>query len=186
MNDFVLPNAPELKYAILPWYDQISAGYIVSTAGGLLIAYCIFEAIFKRYNKSMRRGTLALIGNTVWPLLINIGIFSVAYWQWALPLTAATAVLFLFVIRHELKEAYTEEKEGYRGLNPLIREVRAEIFADLSIEEQMAYKAQVKPQKVYWWIWLPLMIAIPFLVMLLAEAIGVGDYLFQVVYYPQA
>lgn len=186
MNDFVLPTPTDLKYAILPWYDQISAGYIVSVAGGLLIAYCIFEAIFKRYNKSMRRGTLALIGNTVWPLLINIGIFSVAYWQWALPLATATAVLFLFVIRHELKEAYTEEKEGYRGLNPLIREVRAELFADLSIEEQMAFKEQIKPQKFYWWIWLPLMIAIPFLVMLLAEAIGVGDYLFQVVYYPKA
>lgn len=186
MPDFALPDAPELTYAILPWYDQISAGYIVSVAGVALIAYCLFEAIFKRYNKSMRRGTLALIGNTVWPLLVNIGIFSVAYWQWALPLSAAVGVLFLFVIRHELKEAYTEEKEGYRGLNPLIREVRAEIFADLSIEEQMAYKEQVQPQKFYWWIWLPLVIAIPFLVMLLAEALGVGDYLFQVVYYPKA
>lgn len=186
MPDFVLPDAPELEYAILPWYDQVSAGYILAAAGGLLIAYCLFEAIFKRFNKSMRRGTLVLIGNTVWPLLINIGIFSVAYWQWALPLAAAVGILFLFVIRHELKEAYTEEKEGYRGLNPLIREVRAEIFADLSIEEQMAYKEQVQPHKFYWWIWLPLMIAIPFLVMLLAEALGVGDYLFQVVYYPKA
>lgn len=186
MPDFVLPDAPELEYAILPWYDQVSAGYILAAAGSLLIAYCLFEAIFKRFNKSMRRGTLALIGNTVWPLMINIGIFSVAYWQWALPLTAAVGILFLFVIRHELKEAYTEEKEGYRGLNPLFREVRAEIFADLSIEEQMAYKEQVQPHKFYWWIWLPLMIAIPFLVMLLAEALGVGDYLFQVVYYPKA
>ena len=186
MPDFALPDAPELTYAILPWYDQISAGYIVSVAGVALIAYCLFEAIFKRYNKSMRRGTLALIGNTVWPLLVNIGIFSVAYWQWALPLSAAVGILFLFVIRHELKEAYTEEKEGYRGLNPLIREVRAEIFADLSIEEQMAYKEQVQPQKFYGWIWLPLVIAVPFLVMLLAEALGVGDYLFQVVYYPKA
>ena len=186
MPDFALTDAPELTYAILPWYNQISAGYIVSAAGVALIAYCLFEAIFKRYNKSMRRGTLALIGNTIWPLLVNIGIFSVAYWQWALPLAAVVGILFLFIIRHELKEAYTEEKEGYRGLNPLIREVRAEIFADLSIEEQMAYKEQVKPQKFYWWIWLPLVVAIPFLVMLLAEACGVGDYLFQVVYYPKS
>lgn len=185
MPGFILPEAPALKYAILPWYDQLSAGYILSTAGALLIAWCIFEAIFKRYNKSMRRGTLALISNTLWPLLINCGIFAVAYWQWAVPLSAVCGTLFLFVIRHELKEAYTEEKEGYRGLNPLIREVRAEMFSDLSIEEQMEFKAQVRPQKFYWWIWLPLMIAIPFLVMLLAEAVGIGDYLFQVVYYPQ-
>lgn len=183
MSGFTLPDPPELQYAILPWMEQISAGKILWVAALSLIAYCIFEAIFKRFNKSMRRGTLSLIGNTIWPLLINLGIFTVAYWQWALPLTIIVGVMFVFIMRHELKEAHTDELEGYRGLNPLIREVRAEIFNELSIEEQLEFKKTVKPHKFYWWIFLPAVVIIPFLLILLAEALGVGDYLFKVVYY---
>ena len=76
-----------------------------------------------------------------------------------------------------------DELEGRRGLNPLIRTVRAEIFNDLSIEEQMEFKKTVQPQKFYWWIFLPLVMILPFLTILLLERLGVGDYLFQVVYY---
>ena len=173
----------DLKYAILPWMEQITAGHIVSVAALILAAWCIFEAIFRRHNNSMRRGTMALISNTIWPLLVNLCIFCVAYWQWAFALSAVVGLIFISVIRHELKEAHVDELEGRRGLNPLIRTVRAEIFNDLSIEEQMEFKKSVKPQKFYWWIFLPLVMILPFLTILLLERLGVGDYLFKVVYY---
>ena len=99
----------DLKYAILPWMEQITAGRIISVAAILLAAWCLFEAIFRRYNKSMRRGTLALISNTVWPLLVNLCIFCVAYWQWAFVLAAVVGLIFISVLRHELKEAYIDE-----------------------------------------------------------------------------
>ena len=173
----------EIKYAILPWMDQLTVGKILPPVIGLLVAYCVFEYFFKKWNYSMRRGTLSLITNTVWPLLLNTCIFAVAYWQWAFPLAAVMGLIFISVLRHELKVAHEDELEGYRGVNPEVRKLRAENFADLSIEEQMAYKQTVKPHKFYWWIFWPAVIVIPFLIILLLEQLGVGDYLFQVVYY---
>jgi ABC-type Na+ efflux pump permease subunit len=161
----------------------ISAGRIISVAAILLILYCIAEKIFKFFNNTVRRGTLALFSNTVWPLLINIGVWSVAFWYWALPISLAVGVIFIPIIRHELKEAYTEELEGFIGLNEETKRVRAEAFADLSIEEQKEYKASVRPHKFYWWLFVPLVALIPFLIILLLEQLGVGDYLFQIVYF---
>lgn len=175
----------DLEYAILPWFDQISAGRIVSVLVMLLIGYCLFEAVFKKFNCSMRRGTLSLIGNTIWPVLINAGIFTLAYWQWAFPLAIIVGGLFIIIMRYELKESYQDELEGYRGLNKEIRKLRAEAFADLSIEEQKEFKQKVKPQKFYWWIFWPAVVILPFLLVLLLEQLGAGDYLFKVVYYVQ-
>ena len=173
----------ELKYAILPWMDQLTAGRIVPPIIGILVAYCIFERIFKKFNYSMRRGTLSLITNTVWPILINTCIFTIAYWQWAAPISAAIGLIFVSVLFHELKIAYEDELEGFRGVNKEMRKLRAENFADLPIEEQMAYKKTVKPHKFYWWIFWPAVVIIPLLIVLLLEQLGVGNYLFQVVYY---
>ncbi len=175
-----LPN-----YTILPWMKYLSAGRIVSVALAVLAVYCLAEQIFKRRNITMRKGTLSLINNTVWPLIINSCIFAVAYWYWALPLALICGLVFIFIIKGELRTAYQEELEGYRGLFPAIRKIRAEAFADLPIEEQMEYKKSVKPHKFYWWIWLPLIVIIPFLLMLLLEQLGIGDYLFARFYFPE-
>lgn len=172
-----------INYAVLPWMDPMSAGRILPAVIGLLVLYSILEYFFKKHNTTMRRGTLALIRNTVWTLLLNLCIFTVAYWQWAFLLAAGMGALFIVILRHELKTAYQEELEGYRGLNPQIRAIRAELFSDLSIQEQLDYKKTVRPQKFYWWIWLPLVVILPFLCILLLEQLGVGDYLFEVVYY---
>ena len=173
----------ELKYAILPWMDQLTAGKIIPPVIFLLVAYCIFEFFLKKFNYTMRRGTLSLISNTVWPMLLNICIFAVAYWQWAFPLAVVMALIFISVLSHELKIAHEDELEGFVGINPELRKLRAENFSDLPIEEQMAYKKTVKPRKFYWWLFLPAVVILPFLLILLLELLGVGDYLFKVVYY---
>ncbi len=172
-----------MKYTILPWMDALSAGHIVPVVLALLAAYCIFEFFFKRHNITMRRGTLALITNTVWPLLLNLCFFTLLFWQWAFVLSIVMGGVFIAIMRNELKVAYQDELEGFRGLSPEIRHIRAEAFADLTIEEQMAYKKTVKPHKFFWWCWLPLVVVLPFLLVLLLEQLGVGDYLFQVVYF---
>jgi hypothetical protein len=172
-----------MKYTILPWLNPLSASHIVFVVLGLLILYNIAERIFKRHNITMRRGTLALISNTVWPVLLNICFFTLIFWRWAFVLSLVMGVVFICIMHNDLKVAHQDELEGYRGLSPAIRSIRAEAFADLSIEEQMAYKKTVKPHKFYWWIWLPLVVVVPFLIVLLLEQLGVGDYLFQVVYF---
>ncbi len=170
-----------MKYTILPWINGLSAGYIILGAMGLLIAYNLFEYFFKQHNYSMRRGTLAIIGNTVWPFFLNVAMDALFYWYWALPMNAVSALVFYVIIRGELKTALEDEREGGYGLSPALRKIRMEQFADLSIEEQMAYKDRVRPQRFFWWLYFPALIILPFLSILLLELLGVGDYLFFVV-----
>ena len=173
----------EIKYTMLPWMSNLSAGYIVSAALALLFGWMLFEKLFKSRNITMRRGTLAIISNTVWPLLLNVCVFALAFWYWAIPLSIGVAVIFVVIIRGELKTAREEEMEGAWGLFPAIRQIRAEAFQDLSIPEQMAYKARVKHQKVLWPLWAACIIILPFLLILLLEQLGVGDYLFSIHYF---
>lgn len=170
-----------IKYSVLPWRNALSAGHILLATAFVLIAYSIAEAIWKRHNLVMRRGTLAIIGNTVWALCLNTGVYTVAFWYWAAPLAIGVAAIFFAIIRGELKTALEEEREGAVGTFAALRQIRAEEFADLSPEEQMAYKARVKPTRFWWWLWFPAVVALPFLLILLLEACGTGDYLFRVV-----
>lgn len=172
-----------LKYTFFPWMDSMTVGRILPALFILLVGYSLFEYIFRKHNFSMRRGTLSIIGNTVWALLLNTCFFTIAYWKWAFAFSIICGLFFILVIRNELKVAYQDELEGYRGVNPEIRKLRAELFADLSIEEQMEFKKTVKPQRFPWYLWLPLVVIVPFLLILLLEQLGVGDYLFKVVYF---
>ncbi|MBQ8600664.1 MAG: hypothetical protein IJ407_04710 [Clostridia bacterium] len=172
-----------MKYTLLPWMNVLSAGRIIPAVGGLLIAWCIFAALFRKLNASVRRGHFAVIDNTLWPLLLNTVIFTVAFWNWAFPIAIGVSLLFLFVIRNELKRSLEDERIGMFGMNAEMKRLRGEAYNDLSIEEQMAYKEKVTPIRFYWWIWLPLVVLLPFLLMLLLEAFGVGDYLFRIVYF---
>lgn len=183
LGEVIFLVGEEIKYTILPWMDTLTVGKIIPPVIGLLVGYCFVEYLLKKFNYSIRRGSLSLVTNTVWPMLLNICIFSIAYWQWAFPIATVMGLIFLSVLRHELKVAHEDELEGFRGLNKEIRKLRAEAFADLSIEEQMAYKKTVKTHKFYWWIFLPAVVIIPFLIVLLLEQFGLGDYLFQVVYF---
>lgn len=172
-----------MKYTILPWMNAVSAGKILVGIAFALILWCILEYFLKRFSLSLRRGTLAILSNSAWALCLNAAICTVAFWRWALLLSLAIAILFLVIIRGEFRTARDEEMDGARGVNAEIRQIRSEQFSDLSIEEQMEFKKNYRPQKFWWWLWLPLMIAIPFLFVLLLEQIGVGDYLFHVVYF---
>lgn len=168
---------------MLPWMDPLSAGRIVVAAAVVLILYNIFEYFLKRNNISMSRGTLALISNTAWPLCLNFCVFTLFYWYWALPISMGITLLFIVIIRGELKTTKEQELEGAKGLSPEIRKIRSEAFADLSVEEQLEFKKNYRPQKFYWWLYLPLMIAVPFLMVLLLEQLGAGDYLFSIIYF---
>lgn len=170
-----------LDYTFFPWMDSMTVGRVLPVAIGVLVAYCIFDFFFRKFNNNVRKGTMSIISGTVWTLILNVCFFTIAYWQWGIVFSLAMALFFMVIMRHELKIAHQDELEGFRGTNPLIRGIRAEIFSDLSIEEQMAFKKTVVPQKVIWWIWIPLMVLIPFLIVQLLEILGVGDYLFEVV-----
>ena len=167
-----------MRVTLLPWMDTASAGHILTVTILFPVFYQIFEYIFRRYNLTMRRGTLAIIGNTVWPFFLNICFYALFYWYWALPLSVAFTLVFFAVIRGELKAAYEDERLGGWGVSKEIRKLRADAFGALSLEEQMAYKEDVRPQKFLWQLYFPALIVIPFLIVMLLSCLGVGEYLF--------
>ncbi len=172
-----------MKQTYLPWMNVLSAGKIIPPVIAILIAWCIFAALMKKYNSSIRRGHFAVVDNTLWALLLNTMIFTVSFWQWSFPVAIGIGAIFIWVIKNEQKRAWEDERIGMRGMNAEMKRLRGEAFNDLSIEEQMAYKEKVKPYSFRWWIFLPAVVLLPFLLMLLLEALGVGDYLFRVVYF---
>lgn len=172
-----------MKQTYLPWMDVLSAGRVVPPVIAVLIGWCIIAALMKKFNSSVRRGHFAVVDNTLWALLLNTLIFTVSFWQWAFPVAIGIGALFIWVIRNEQTRALEEERIGMRGMNAEMKRLRGEAFNDLSIEEQMAYKEKVKPYRFRWWLFWPAVVLLPFLLMLLLEALGVGDYLFRVVYF---
>lgn len=172
-----------MKQTYLPWLEVASASRIVPTILGLLFAWCLFSFFFKKINATVRRGTFSIIDNTVWGLLLNSMIFSLMFWYWAFPIAVGIGLVFISVIRYDLKRAFEDERIGMFGLNKELRMLSGEAYNDLSIEEQMAYKEKVPPYKFYWWVYLLLVVLLPFLLMLLLEQLGLGNYLFQVVFF---
>lgn len=173
----------KIEYTMLPWWDVLSAGKIVPILGFLLAGWALFAGLFKRYNASVRRGTFAVIDNTVWPLLLNSIIYTTLFWYWAAPISIGLSYVFEAIIRHEQKRAFEEERLGCFGLNKEIKTLRGEAFNDLSIEEQLSYREKVTPYRFCWWAHMLLCVILPFLLVLLLEALGAGNYLFKVYYY---
>ena len=173
-----------INYTVMPWMDSVVIGYIVPIAIAIILAYSIFAFFFRRHNMTMRRGSFALITNTVWTLMINLCVFCLAFWQWAFLITTILSLLFVSVIRHELKTAYDDELGGRWGLFPAIRTIRGEAFADLSVEEQLAYKETVVPYQFHWYYFVPITVLVPFCTILCLDLLGVADYIFEVYYFP--
>ncbi len=173
----------KLEYTMLPWWDVMSAGRAVPVVLFLLVAWCLFAGLMKRYNSTLRRGHFSLLDNTMWPLLVNTVLYLVAFWYWAVPVAAGLGLIFESVIRNDLKRSLEDERQGMFGMNPHIKQLRGEAFNDLSVEEQMAYKEKVTPIAFSWWIHLLIVTVVPFLIVLLLEQLGLGNYLFRVYYY---
>ncbi len=173
----------KIEYTMLPWWDVMSAGYAVPVVLILLVLWAITAGLMKRFNSSIRRGVFAIIDGTVWPLLLNTVVFLVAFWNWAFPVAAGISLIFESVIRNELKRSLEDERVGMLGMNPTIKLLRGEAYNDLSVEEQLAYKEKVQPIRFTWWIHLLATVVLPFLLMLLLEQLGLGNYLFKVYYY---
>ena len=164
----------------------MSASRVIPVVGSLLIAWCIFSFFFKKFNSTVRKGTFSIIDNTVWALLLNTVLFTLLFWNVAFPFALGVGGVFIAVIRNDLKRAFEEERIGMFGMNEEMRLLGGEAYNDLSIEEQLAYKEKVKPYKFDWWAFLLLVVVLPFLIMLLLEQLGLGDYLFETLYFDVA
>lgn len=139
----------ELEETILPFYSAITAAKVFGVLVLLIVAaYIVRRAVYKR-ALSLRRGPTAEVFYLIIASLMNTVLYVFFYWWWALPMSVAIALAFMSATSHEVKEGNADERCGVYGLNKDIRQIRAELFNDMSVEEQLEYTSKIKEYRFY-------------------------------------
>lgn len=170
-----------IDWTYLPWEEQATAGKVCWVCFLIGVLFVLITQIIRRtvlgYDihqapfVTLEMGTLAI--------LINTAMFSLLFWYAAIAASLFISFLLLLAGRGIQKNAYFEEKEGRWGLHPAIRKVRGELFADTTVEEQLAYKQNIDAtfRKIRPLPFFIITVCIPFLVMLILRACGL-PYIF--------
>lgn len=166
-----------LDKTLLPFESAITAAKIFGILTvAIIITYFVRAIVYKR-ALNLKRAPTGEVFYTVIAILFNTALYTFFYWQWALPVSVAISLVFMSATSHEVKEGNTELREGIWGLNKNIRSVRAEIFADLSKDEQLKYKSTVKEYKFLRVRFLAIAILVPILIVVAWHFLNIG-YLF--------
>ena len=99
--------------------------------------------VYKR-SLSLHRAHASIFSAYVICSSANVIFTTFLYWYWALSLCFVFSVIYAFSTAREVAESNSEERMGIYGLNKEIRRIRGEIFNDMSIEEQIAFRKTVK------------------------------------------
>lgn len=147
MNGTESVTAVENEYTSLPFYNNFTAAKIFAVVAVLIIAFLIIKAVISKNSLTLHRAPFSVCTAYINIALINIIFCTFMYWYWALPLSLALTLIYMHTTYMEVKDANSEERSGVWGLNKDIRRIRGELFNDLPIEEQLAYREKVKDYK---------------------------------------
>ena len=145
-----------LELSGLPFEDPLTAAKIFLAVGLLLVAYIIVRAVVFNRALTLHRAPTAVAFAYVAASLANIVICIFFHWQAALPLCLLISVIFMFTTAGEVKDANTEERAGVWGLNRDIRRIRGELFNDMTPQEQVEYRNNVKEYRFNRWLFVVL------------------------------
>lgn len=137
-------NYIKSEYTLLPFYNPLTAAKFCAVFSLLIIIFTIIRTFIYKKSMTLRRAPTAVWTSFISASLIGMLMCCFLYWNWALPIDAVIALVYIFYVSGEVKEANSEERIGVWGLNKDIRRVRGEIFNDMSIDEQKQYSEKVK------------------------------------------
>lgn len=170
-----------IKWAYLPWLDQGRAGTVcwICLVCGVIFALTTQLLRHTRAGYDLHAAPFLTVEAYGYALAVNTALFSLFYWYVALSVGFCFALAFGCAVRGQQTKIYYDEKNGKWGLSPALREVRGELFSDLSVEEQLATKQRVDAafRKLNLWIYFAATLVLPFAVMLIMYACNMG-YLF--------
>ncbi len=170
-----------IDWTYLPWDEQGMAGNVCWIC---LLAGVLFAAITQIIRRTslgydIHQAPFLNIEMVGYALALNTAVFSLFFWYVAIFVSLFFAFIFYVSARGIQNKVYYEEKDGRWGLHPPLRQIRGELFSDLSIEEQLEYKAEVdrrfRKLSPLWYF--PLTILLPFAVVLILQLCGL-PYIF--------
>ncbi|MBQ6947219.1 MAG: hypothetical protein IJN42_04145 [Clostridia bacterium] len=172
-------NAIEWTY--LPWDVQGMAGKVCWPCVMVGVIFVLITQIIRRtrLGYEIHHAPFLSMEVTGLALVINTAVYSLFFWYVALPVSLFFTTILCISARGIQNKIYSEEKDGAWGLHPSLRQVRGEMFSDLSVEEQLEYKKKVESsfRKLSPWWYYPLTVLVPFGVMLLLKLCGL-PYIF--------
>ena len=137
-------NFNKLEKTIIPFMSGLNAAKVFTALVLLIVLTYIVRKYVYKHSLTFRRGPTATVFYFIIASLMCTVLYVFFYWYIALPLSVAIALAFMSAVSHEVHEGNTDVRVGVWGLNKDIRTVRAELFNDMSIEEQLEYTKNVK------------------------------------------
>ena len=170
-----------IDWTYLPWEEQGTAGNICWVCFVIGALFLLVTQIIRRTNLGydIHSAPFLSMECTVLALVINTAVYTLFFWYAAWAVSLAFSIAFYISARGIQKKIYSDEKDGKWGLFPDLRQVRGELFSDLSIEEQMEYKKKVDAtfKKLDPRLYFPLTVILPFLLILILKLCGL-PYIF--------
>ncbi len=170
-----------IDWTYLPWEQQGLAGNICWLC---LLAGVLFGVITQLIRRTslgydLHGAPFLTMEGAGYALLLNTAIYALFFWYVAWAVSLFFSWLFYVSVRGIQGRIYYEEKDGRWGLYPPLRQIRGEMFSDLSVEEQLQYKQEVdrRFRKVNPLWYFPLTVLLPFGIILLLRLVGL-PYLF--------
>ncbi|MBR5782968.1 MAG: hypothetical protein IKY33_01940 [Clostridia bacterium] len=170
-----------IDWTYLPWDKQSVAGYICWACVLICAAFLIVTQIIRRTNMGydIHCAPFVSMECTMLSLCINTAVFALFFWYAALAISLGFAAVFYLAARGMQNKIYHDEKDGKWGLFSDLRQVRGELFSDLTVEEQLEYKKKIDAtfRKLDPRLYFPLVILLPFVLMVIMKMCGL-PYIF--------
>ncbi len=135
-----------IDWTYLPWENARVCGVICWTcvALGLLFAIGTFVIAGTNAGHNIHVAPFTAVRAYGAALFVNTAMFTLFFWYAALPIGLFISTVCIVSARGVQKNALVDEKNGKWGLDPDLRQVRGEMFSDLSPEEQIRRKKEVE------------------------------------------
>lgn len=171
---------PDTEMTLLPFFNAVTAAKIFGVLIASVILVYIVRAFVYKKSLTFRRAPTAEVFYTIIASLMNCVVYMFFYWYIAVFVSLAVSLAFMKAIQMEVKEANEDERIGVWGLNEDIRTIRGELFNDMSIEEQLEYRNNVKEYKFRWYRFLLITVGFALLLMSVFYFLDMGYLWFPV------
>ncbi len=173
-------NFNKLEKTIIPFMSGLNAAKVFTVLVLLIVLTYIVRKYVYKHSLTFRRGPTAVVFYLIIASLMCTVLYVFFYWYIAFLLSVAIALAFMSAVSHEVHEGNTDERVGVWGLNSDIRTVRAELFNDMSIEEQLEYTKNVKEYNFQPILFVLAVIAIPLVIVTVFHFADIGFLWFPV------
>ncbi len=167
-------------YTVLPFLDiTVTTRLLIVTFLVFVFTLVVKQIIFKN-SMTLHRAPVSVIFAYICCSVVNVMFCTFLYWYWAVFLCTVMSLIYAFTTAREVKESGEEERMGIFGLNKDIRRIRGELFNDMSVEQQIEYRKNVKEYGFSKILFVVITLIIPALAIAVFHFLNIGYLFFPV------